>query len=71
MSIQITINAMTGSSPYDVYLCDSQIINCFYINTITNLPYVFDVPPPLDNQSSACVKIVDNLNCETYTCQNF
>jgi hypothetical protein len=71
MPIQITINAMTGSSPYDVYLCDIQLVNCFYIETITNLPYVFDIPPPMNNQSSACVKIVDNLNCVTYTCQNF
>jgi hypothetical protein len=53
MPIQITINAMTGSSPYDVYLCDSQIINCFYITTITSLPYVFDVPPPLDSQQGS------------------
>jgi len=69
MPVQITINAMTGTSPFDVYLCDSQLINCFYFDTISLLPYTFEVPPPIDNQSSVCVKIVDNLNCITYNCQ--
>jgi len=71
MPIQISINSITGSSPYNIYLCDSQLINCFYIQTVSTLPYVFDIPPPLDNQASTCVKIIDNLNCITYTCQNF
>ena len=60
---------MTGSSPYDLYFCDGVLQNCFYLETFTTYPITVIVPPPLDVQSSVCVKIVDNLNCVTYTCQ--
>ena len=63
MAIQVTINSLTGTSPYDVYVCDSVLTNCVYIATINLTPYVFDVPTPLDAQTELCVKVVDTNGC--------
>ena len=68
MSTQVTINSLTGTSPYDVYVCDSNVLNCVYIATISSTPYVFNVPPPLDAQSEICVKVVDINGCEIIQC---
>ena len=63
MSVQLTINSITGQSPYDVYVCQSGGIGCFYIATITSVPYTFTIPAPFDNYSSYRLKIVDNQGC--------
>ena len=68
MSTQVTINSLTGTSPYDVYVCDSNVLNCVYIATISSTPYVFNVPPPLDAQSEICVKVVDINGCIITQC---
>jgi hypothetical protein len=68
MAIQVTIDSLTGTSPYDVYICDSVLTNCVYISTINSTPYVFDVPAPLDTQTELCVKVVDNNGCEITEC---
>ena len=43
MAVQVTVNNITGSTPYDVYLCDTSQTTCIYINQITDsqLPYNF------------------------------
>lgn len=63
MAIQVTINAITGTSPYDIYICQSNGTNCFYISTITTTPYVFDIPEPYNTVTSYMVKVIDNNNC--------
>ena len=63
MPTDITITNITGSSPYDIYLCDDPVVTCVYINTITTLPYGFQIPPVLDGQTSYNLKVVDNDNC--------
>jgi hypothetical protein len=68
MAIQVTINSLTGTSPYDVYVCDSVLTNCVYIATINLTPYVFDVPAPLDAQTELCVKVVDTNGCIITQC---
>jgi hypothetical protein len=68
MAVQVTINSLTGTSPYDVYVCDSNVLNCVYIATISSTPYVFNVPPPLDAQSEICVKVIDINGCEIIQC---
>lgn len=67
MPINITINNITGASPYDVYLCDNGTPPfCVYISTITPpLPYNFIVPEILSTMSSFKLKIVDDDGCET------
>ena len=68
MAVQVTINSLTGTSPYDVYVCDSLVSNCVYIATINSTPYVFDVPAPLDAQTELCVKVVDTNGCIITQC---
>ena len=63
MAIQVTINGITGSSPYDIYICQSNGTNCFYISTISTVPYIFDIPEPYNTATSYMVKVIDNNNC--------
>jgi hypothetical protein len=66
MAVEITINSLTGASDFDVYICDTGFTSCVYYSTLdgsTIYPYTFFTPPPLDNQTDVCVKIVDNNNC--------
>jgi len=62
MSIQVDINAITGQSPYDVYICQSGGTDCFYIDRITTIPYSFIVPSPYDKSYSYMLKIIDGNN---------
>lgn len=63
MPTNITINNITGSSPFDVYVCNNPITTCIYVDTISTLPYSFDVPIILEGLMSYSLKIVDNNNC--------
>ena len=68
MPTTITINNITGSSPFNIYLCDSTNVTCVYINTIpsSSLPYNFEVPSVLSSLSSFNLKIVDIAGCIFY-----
>ena len=63
----ITIDSITGQSPYNIYLCDVSFANCIYMNTITDLdiPYTFEAPPLYDNTSNIVIRSVDNNGCST------
>lgn len=63
MPVQVSINSITGTSPYDVYICQSDGTGCFYISTINTLPYTFDIPEPYDTSSSYLLKVVDSNDC--------
>ena len=65
MSTIITINNITGSSPFNIYLCNSTNVTCIYIDTIPalSLPYDFQVPSIMENQPSYNLKVVDNNGC--------
>jgi hypothetical protein len=63
MAVKVTINSITGQSPYDIYICQSGGTNCFYISTISITPYVFDIPAPYNTSSSYMLKIIDTNNC--------
>ncbi len=71
MAVEITINSITnGTQNYDIYICDSALNNCVYYTTIDDLdlPYTFLVPPPMDNLTELCVKIIDDNNCIITQC---
>jgi hypothetical protein len=70
MAVQVTINSVTGQSPYDIYICQSGGTGCFYITTVSIIPYVFDIPAPYDVSSSYMLKIVDSNNCVITGTQN-
>lgn len=62
MTIQVTISSIVGTSPYDLYVCQVDGTDCFYIDRITSeqLPYVFDIPVPYNNSESYLFKVVDD-----------
>jgi hypothetical protein len=70
MAVQVTINSVTGQSPYDIYICQSNGTGCFYITTVSTIPYVFDIPAPYDVSSSYMLKIIDSNNCVITGTQN-
>lgn len=61
----ININLLSGSSPFDVYTCDTGYTTCIYVATITSgdIPYQFVVPSIQQGMSSIGLKIVDNTEC--------
>ena len=65
MPTQITITGLSGSSPFDIYTCDTGYTTCIYIATISSgqIPYVFTLPFVLEGMGSVGVKSVDNNNC--------
>jgi hypothetical protein len=66
MAVQVTINDISGATPYNIYICQNTGVGCFYISTITDsdLPnYIFNIPPPYDTASSYMLKVVDANNC--------
>lgn len=65
MGVRVFINDITGSTPYQVFICQPGNIGCFYISEITDgdLPYQFDIPAPYNNAESYLLKIVDNFGC--------
>ena len=66
MPIDITINSVTGNSPYDVYICDNPVTVCIYVDTVNSFPYTFLVPTILSSQNDFNLKVVDNTNCTVY-----
>lgn len=63
MRLTINITAVTGSSPYDIYICQSGGTGCFYIDTTNTIPYEFQIPVPYDTSTSYMVKIIDGEGC--------
>jgi hypothetical protein len=66
MPNEITISGITGSSPFDIFTCDTGRTTCIYMKTVTpsDLPTSFDVPIIFEPLLSVNVKIVDDNNCE-------
>lgn len=65
MATDITITGLGGVSPFDVYVCDTGMTTCIYVNTITSgdVPYLFEIPPVFSSLNSFAVKVVDDNNC--------
>lgn len=67
MPTTITVD-ITGNTPYQVFLCENPIGTCVWIGQTSTSPYEFDIPFPLDEQTSYNIKVIDNNGCEkTYT----
>jgi len=64
MPKSVTINYISGTSPFDIYICNDPISTCVYIDTITTTPYTFTIPSLLESLSSYNLKIVDDNNCQ-------
>lgn len=66
MIVEVTINNITGTTPFDVYICDNTLNNCIYINTINSTPFTFEIPEPFNVMNQYNVKVVDGNNCIIY-----
>jgi hypothetical protein len=63
MAVQVTINSITGTSPFDIYICQVGGTGCFYMATISTLPYTFNIPSPYNTSSAYMLKIIDDKGC--------
>lgn len=64
MATIVTINSVTsGTSPYDIWVCDTCYGTCQYINTTSTIPYTFTLPAIYETYSSYVVKIIDDNGC--------
>jgi hypothetical protein len=63
MPTNVTITNLTGSSPYNVWVCDTTLTTCIYVSTFSSIPYTFEVPYVYSSLTDFIVKIVDNNNC--------
>ena len=63
LALQVTINNITGVTPYDIYICQGDGTSCFYMTTISTVPYIFDIPSPYDSSTQYMLKVIDNNGC--------
>jgi hypothetical protein len=63
----VTINDITGTTPYNIFLCDNPVTLCVYIGTTSTLPYSFDIPNVLTNQNDYTLKVEDDNGCINQT----
>jgi hypothetical protein len=65
MATDITITGLGGVSPFDLYVCDTGMTTCIYVNTITlgDVPFLFPIPPVFSSLNSFTVKVVDDNDC--------
>ena len=63
MALEVFIYNITGTSPYDIYICQSGGTGCFYIETLFGGSTNFIIPPPYDQSSSYMVKVIDANGC--------
>ena len=63
MPTQIQITNLGGSSPFDVYTCDTGYTTCVYVSTITSgqVPYTFDLPFIQEGMNPIGLRVIDNF----------
>lgn len=65
MPTNITLSSISGSSPFNIYVCDTGYTSCIYVDTITTLgvPYVINVPVLLTSLPTVVIRVVDSNDC--------
>ncbi len=65
MPTNITLSSVSGSSPFDIYVCDTGFTACIYVDTVNfgDIPYTFLIPQIYSTLSNIVVKVVDNNEC--------
>ena len=68
MSCAIQINSISGTSPFDIYMCDIGLAQCVFIQTVTSpvYPITLTTPTTLIGATTVVVKIVDGNGCQTF-----
>jgi len=65
MSQQVTITSVTANTPVDISYCNALSASCVFVSTVATFPFVFDVPPPYDEENFV-IKIEDTQGCIYY-----
>jgi hypothetical protein len=63
----VTITGITsGTSPYNIYVCDSNNTACFFVTGVTSIPpsVVFDTDSFFPYAPAVYLKILDGTLCE-------
>ena len=63
MPLEVNITGLSGSSPFNIWICDNPETTCIYVDTVDSSPLTFDVPSPLSFQNDWTIKSIDNNNC--------
>ena len=64
MPNKVTITAISGAPPYDIYVCDQTITYCYFVQSFTGGTISFDVPFPLEDANPIVLQIFDSNGCE-------
>ena len=63
----INITSLSGTAPYDVYVCDITITYCYLVASgVSTVPQVIDLPPFLNGVESIIIKVIDSIGCEEF-----
>lgn len=69
---QITINTISGASPFSIYVCDSFELNCILsLSGVTTTPIDVPIPQAFTFSPSVLIKIIDASGCthtQLYSC---
>lgn len=65
MPTTITVSNITGSTPFDIYLCITGGTPCYFISRINSgdLPYSFSVPTPIQDLPGYDLRVTDSVGC--------
>ena len=63
MPLQVTIDSLSGNSPFNIWVCDNPETTCIYVDTVDSAPVVFNIPEPLIYQNDWIIKSIDDKNC--------
>jgi hypothetical protein len=62
MGQQVTLTSITANTPVEIYYCGPTSGDCVYVETISTVPYTFEVPDPVD-YVDFLIKMVDVNGC--------
>lgn len=68
MSCNIQINSISGTSPFNIYMCDLGLAQCIFLQTETSPTYPIIINPPttLIGATSFIIKIIDANGCQIF-----
>lgn len=71
MPTEVIIDSITGTGPFNLWLCDSNVEPgnlCVYSDTIdsVDLPYNVTIPPIFISLNTLYIKIMSEDNCDIY-----
>lgn len=67
MGREISINSIVNvTENYNVFVCDTNLITCVYLATISDddIPFSIKLPSPYDTMTEYSIKIVDANGCQ-------